>query len=161
MSNRVGIGIGDMYAIHVGNDFRTEFLVAGEPLHQIAPTIEVAQTKSVVVSSKAWDYVSNFINGGKQTNNGCWVIGSVDQQHLVTIFPPKPHFDVANRSEFSKNMITYCPETVRSTLSGGKADTVKSYMAAIRTVTVLFVNLPDIQVSRRHFLLLFFFFFLL
>jgi len=50
MYNRVGISVGDMYAIHVGNSIRTEFLVAGEPLHQLAPTIEAAQIKTVVLS---------------------------------------------------------------------------------------------------------------
>lgn len=102
MYNRVGISVGDMYAIHVGNANRTEFLVAGEPLHQLAPTIEAAQIKTVVLSAKAYEFVKNFCKDWTRTTNGCWQVGAVENQHLLSSFPPTGAPDLAGQRESSK-----------------------------------------------------------
>lgn len=144
MTNRVAIGFGDMYGLHVGTSRRTEFLIMGEPIQQITLAIKCAFTKSLVVSSVVWDLIGPFCTGTK-LNNSCFQVHCVNQP-ITNYFPQNVSLKL--NSSNSNLLLSYVPESVCKTFTSGLATSIKGYLAEIRTVTVLFFNLPDIQANE-------------
>ena len=64
LSMRVGVGAGNVFAVHIGGVFnRWEFLVAGEPLGQVSLAEQQAHPGQLILSPEAWALVQDRCDG--------------------------------------------------------------------------------------------------
>jgi class 3 adenylate cyclase/tetratricopeptide (TPR) repeat protein len=166
---RIGVAAGDVATVRVGGVYgRWEFLISGAPLAAVAAAERLAQPSEVVLTPAAWELVAEScagtpILGAKVTR---WqrdkVIGpehvTLSPPHLVTPssfftrldsihtpltprqalpYPPAPGMDMLLRS--------YIPGAVLSRLVAEQA----TWLAELRRVTVIFVNLPVGDLATR------------
>lgn len=59
----LGLGAGTVLGVDLGNQFRREYVVAGEPLKQLSEAEQQAQSGQVVLSPQAWEYVREVCIG--------------------------------------------------------------------------------------------------
>ncbi|MEI6043863.1 MAG: adenylate/guanylate cyclase domain-containing protein [Chloroflexota bacterium] len=144
---KIGIGAGEVFTMHVGGVWgRWELLVAGDPLVQIGAAEHQARPGDVVLSPQAWALVADECLGQPQA------AGCVRLETLLNSSSVLPDFSTALNlpkwlalsSPFEKEMVelalrSYIPGAIIARLMAGQS----GWLAELRRVTVLFVNLPD------------------
>jgi class 3 adenylate cyclase/tetratricopeptide (TPR) repeat protein len=136
LSMRVGIAAGDVVTMHVGGvRERWELLIAGPPLEQVGSAEHQAKPGDVVVSAEAWARVRGACTGIELEH------GAV---RLVAVRKPVPSYQLtaplsAAMSEAA--LWAYIPGAIRARLAAGQT----GWLAELRRVTVLFVNLPGLR----------------
>jgi class 3 adenylate cyclase/tetratricopeptide (TPR) repeat protein len=136
LSLRVGIGAGEVVAAHVGGlQDRWELLLAGTPLIQMSAA-QQAQPGETVLSAEAWALVQEVCAGTPLGGGGVRLDAVAPSLPLraAPIPPPVPEADAA--------LWGYLPGALRSRLAAGQT----GWLAELRRVTVLFVNLLDLNV---------------
>ncbi|MBN1954506.1 MAG: AAA family ATPase [Anaerolineae bacterium] len=137
LSLRVGIGVGEeLLAVHIGGVFgRWEFLVAGEPVVSTGQAERDARPGWVVLSSRAWELIGERGVGHVLPSKNVWLTGIKAPLALR----PAPSFALPPDREAA--LRAYIPGAILSRLAAGQA----GWLAELRLVTVLFVNLPDMD----------------
>lgn len=137
---RIGVAIGNMSTLQVGGVYgRWEFLVTGQPLVQMNQAERLAKPGQVVVTPEAWQLIQPFCVGEEvesESSSGFVRIAKVHQPipaQAAQIPELRPSMDVALRS--------FIPGAVISRLVAGET----SWLAELRRVTVLFINLPTLD----------------
>jgi class 3 adenylate cyclase len=163
MALRIGVAAGDMVAIQVGGVYgRWEFLVAGEPLIQMGAAERLACPGEVVLAPNAWALVSDHCAGtplsakSQEIRDRSLEIASQAPSsklqaprlymRLDTIhapLPPRPAQRPALVPGMDTALRSFIPGAVLSRLVAGET----SWLAELRRVTVLFINLPLIGAS--------------
>ncbi len=168
LSLRVAIGAGRVAMVHIGGVYgRWECLVTGPPLIQIGAAGGLAQPGEVVLAPDAWALVSDVCAGtpildDKMTR---WQDDKVTDTAYQTPSPPHPLTPSSCQAvrlddvlaplplrplppfslvpEMDAALRAYIPGAILSRLVAGQS----GWLAELRRVTVMFINLPGIDHS--------------
>jgi class 3 adenylate cyclase len=132
LSLRLGVGAGEVKALHVGGvGGRWQLLLSGAPLLQVSLAEQRAAPGEAVLSSQAWELVRDACTG--QLLPGGYL-------RLTTCDAP-PALRALSRptQDLGDAVQAYVPEVVGARLAAGQAE----WLAELRRVTALFLNLLD------------------
>jgi class 3 adenylate cyclase/tetratricopeptide (TPR) repeat protein len=135
---KIGIGVGDFTCMHLGGEFeRWEVLLTGIAFVQSFSAVDHAHAGQVVASLQAWSHLQNDFRG-TQLQMGSVLVES-GPEGMERSNPPTPDSPTIYPPEAA--MLAYVPGTVTSRLAAGQ----ESWIGELRVVSVLFVNLPDLN----------------
>ena len=129
---KIVLGVGDVVAMQLGGvGERWECVVAGEPLIQVNLAEPLTEPGDVVVSPEAWAFLAPYASG---------TLLRVETVRLQSITTPlsiqtAPPLDLS--PSLAGALQAYIPSTVLTRLAAGQDD----WLAELRSVTVLFINL--------------------
>ncbi len=140
LSLRVAVGAGDVAAVYVGGEFqRWEFMLMGSPFAQVGRAEKQSRPGDVILSPEAWWLVRDRCQG--------LVLPTADV-HLHAVrdgLPPQaldaPPLPAETETALVSQLWAYVPAAIRARLQAGQT----GWMAELRRITVLFVNLPDVN----------------
>lgn len=135
LSLKISVGVGNLGIVHVGGGRdRWEFFLAGQPVEQVGQAARYAHPGEVVLSAAAWAVLRDR-GDGKPLPHG--------SQRLDALcpLPPCAAPALALRTEMAEAMRVYLPGAVRARLAAGH----DAWLGELRRITVLFLNLPDVQ----------------
>lgn len=136
LSLRVTVGAGDVVTMYVGGVLgRWELLLAGAPLVQMGLAQKQAQPGEVVLSRQAWERVYDRCVGAP-LDLGHVRLHAVE--HPVRLFP-------AVRPALAPETAAALRGCVPATVASRLADAQVGWLNELRRVTVLFVNLPELN----------------
>ena len=137
LTSKVGIGAGEVVAMYVGGARdRRELILAGDSLAQIGIAERMARPGEVIVSAEAW----GLIHGSGQVVDA----GYVRLEGVESPPPPRPLDSPVLGPEARGLLLSYIPGAIRSRLEAGQTD----WIAELRRLTVIFVNLPPLPSDR-------------
>jgi predicted ATPase/class 3 adenylate cyclase len=132
LSLRLGVGAGEVMALHVGGfDGRWQLLLSGAPLLQVSRAEQRAAPGEAVLSPQAWELVRDACTGQILPGGYLRLTAADDSQALRARHRPT--------QELGDAVYAYVPEVVRARLAAGQAE----WLAELRRVTPLFLNLLD------------------
>lgn len=141
---KLAISLGKISTIHVGGVFnRWEFLITGAPLVELGIANNLARAGEILITPSAWKMIRNDSNAQavefelKDTIAQGGHLMSLNKPSSIFSAPPKPA--IPDGSENS--LRPYIPGAVINRLTAGQS----SWIAELRRVTVLFINLPDLD----------------
>lgn len=133
---RVGVGAGPFHLICVGGVFqRWEFVCVGPPVLEATLAAGVGDTGQVVLGAVAAGYV---LPAGYGTE---LAPGFARLDELVEEPLPPPHPTVAVTDAAVPNLLGFVPAAIHNRLAARQS----SWLAELRRLTVLFVNLPGMS----------------
>lgn len=136
LSLRIGIGAGEVATTPLGGVYgRWEILVAGAPLVQMSTAERRAHPGEVIVAPEAWAWLAGRALGE--------AVGR-DFMRLEAIsdrLPPRPLQPTPLPGVAEAALHAYIPGAIRSRLAAGQG----GWLAELRGVTVIFINLPDLN----------------
>lgn len=145
---KLAVSMGSITSAHVGGVFnRWEFLLTGNPLIEVGIANNLAQAGEILVTPSAWKLIRNdsigepiefelkdtIAQGGRLT--GLNKPSSI----FTTPNPPVIPEGVEN------SLRAYIPGAIINRLTAGQS----AWIAELRRVTVLFINLPDLNQSTE------------
>ena len=165
----IGIGAGDLMSLHVGgvNEF-WQYLVAGQPLSQMALAEVQAKSGEACISSEGWALIQHYCEGTplesgvvrlnqvkKKSEEQLRSNFGAGEEHLLTPgqlcdsssqFPiPQSQFSNPNSPilmpEMVKILRRYISPGILVRLEAGQSQ----WLSELRRVTVLFIGLPPIK----------------
>jgi class 3 adenylate cyclase len=132
---RVGIGAGDVVTSQVGGVAgRWELLVAGAPLAQVGQAESLADPGQVILSKEAWALVAPKADG-QPVAGGYARLDRVREPLPIRALRTPVLGPAAEPA-----LHAYIPANVAVRLDAGQTQ----WLAELRRVTVLFINLPDL-----------------
>lgn len=135
---RVGVGAGEVTTMHLGGSFgRWELLVTGEALVQASRAETEARPGEVLIARDAWPLVAGACRGQPLPS------GAVRLAELNAVLPPRRLQLPAMRPAMAEALRAYLPKAILARLDAGQS----AWLAEQRPVTVLFVNVPELQAS--------------
>jgi predicted ATPase/class 3 adenylate cyclase len=134
LSVRLGVSAGSLRALELGGLHGRRFcLLGGEPLDTASSSSEVAQTGEVVVDADRWSLLAARAGGEPVPRGGV---------RVVTLQPaPELPSRAVPPSVAAALLAPYIPPPVMSREGIGQGN----WLAELRRVTVVFVNLPGID----------------
>jgi class 3 adenylate cyclase/tetratricopeptide (TPR) repeat protein len=135
LSLHVSIGAGKIVLLHLGGVFgRWELLVTGNPLVQVGLADKQAKPNEVLLSPQAWQYLSE--RGQVEPCQGGFV-------RLVSVNPlPLRPLQWPILPPTALSVLWSCiPRAVLNRLREGQSQ----WLAELRCLTILFINLPDLN----------------
>ncbi|EDQ88063.1 uncharacterized protein MONBRDRAFT_32966 [Monosiga brevicollis MX1] len=153
----MGLGVGKLAAIHVGGVFKCwEYVLAGQPLKQIAIAEANSIAGEVVLSPESHDLLGDLVEVDPLTNpvvdasaDGFSDIDylkrfvklrSVDTEHVITDCTP-PVLPVT--TSLVPYMARYIPKVARVRLEASTAE----HIAELRTLSIVFVNIRGLRLE--------------
>lgn len=141
---KLAVSMGKIDTAHVGGVFnRWEFLMTGTPLVELGIANNIAQAGEILITPSAWKLIRNDCNGEamefelKDAIAQGGRLESLNKPSSIFTQPKKPVIP-----EGAENSLRpYIPGAVINRLTAGQG----SWIAELRRVTVLFVNLPDLD----------------
>jgi class 3 adenylate cyclase/predicted ATPase len=132
---RMGLGAGNITLMHLGGIYgRWEFVITGPPLNQVSQAEAHAQPSEVIVSPEAWAFLQPHCIGQLR----------LDDYVRLEAMEPKPDLPVGRSlvvpAEAESALRAYIPGAILARLAAGHS----GWLAELRRVTVLFINLPDL-----------------
>lgn len=141
MQWRVGIGAGTVYAMALGGAMgRSEFFVGGDPLVQMGRAERIAAPGEVVLSPEAWAQIGHQARGTRLADRLVRlhaVSPSARAQEPIGADPPAVDPDALRG---------FMPNAVLSRIDAGQ----RAWIAEHRPISVLFINLPDVDGVGAH-----------
>eukprot|EP01125_Pyxidicula_operculata_P011726 TRINITY_DN3840_c0_g1_i1.p1 TRINITY_DN3840_c0_g1~~TRINITY_DN3840_c0_g1_i1.p1 ORF type:complete len:2470 (+),score=543.28 TRINITY_DN3840_c0_g1_i1:39-7448(+) len=158
-----GIGAGGISGLHVGGvNGRLEYLIAGEPLEQVSECEKRAQPGQVYISHDAWQNVrlthpdAIVVGMLKSTFSGKKMrkkkMSDIDTAYLLMevnapVRSNSSKDDIILPEKILKEKIAmYCPSAVTKRLTAPQEE---GFMAEMREISVIFVNLQFIYVKGK------------
>ena len=141
---KLAISLGKISTVHVGGVFnRWEFLITGTPLVELGIANNLAKAGEILITPSAWKLIHNDCYATpmefelKDTiAQGGW-LESLNKPSSIFSSPQKPVIP-----ESAENSLRpYIPGAIINRLTAGQG----SWIAELRRVTVLFVNLPGLD----------------
>lgn len=141
---KLAVSMGDITSAHVGGVFnRWEFLLTGNPLVEVGIANNLAKAGEILVTPSAWKLIRNdsiaepiefelkdtIAQGGRL--NGLNKPSSIFNSPEAPVIP----------SGVENSLRPYIPGAIINRLTAGQS----SWIAELRRVTVLFINLPDLD----------------
>ncbi|HMB22979.1 MAG TPA: adenylate/guanylate cyclase domain-containing protein, partial [Anaerolineales bacterium] len=141
---KLAISMGKIGTAHVGGVFnRWEFLMTGTPLVELGIANNLASPGEILITPSAWKLIRNDCNAEamefelRDTIAQGGRLESLNKPSSIFSEPKKPVIP-----EGAENSLRpYIPGAVINRLTAGQA----SWIAELRRVTVLFINLPDLD----------------
>jgi class 3 adenylate cyclase len=136
LSMKIGVGTGDFTCMHLGGEFhRWEVLITGLAFVQSFSALEHAKAGQVVVSLQCWTHVENDFRATPLQMGSMLVDGGHGHE------PPRPAPAASFTETMRDGMSRYVPATVTARLAVNQ----ENWIGELRMVTVLFVNLPELN----------------
>jgi len=137
---RIGLGTGEVFTMHLGGEYgRWEFLIAGDPLTQVSLAEQQAQPGQLVLSPESAALIQNQCTGQSLPGGG-WLLESLRDPRPLPPRPPSQASDLPS-PEIEAALRAYLPGAILARLAAGQS----GWMAELRRVTVMFVNLPALN----------------
>ena len=138
LTSKVGIGAGEVSALFVGGERqRWEWLLAGPPLVQMGLAEHLARPGDVVLSPEAWAVVREGCVGDP-------LEGGFVRFRRARGIAPKALEPTRPALEAEASVRALIPAAIRARLDAGQT----AWLAELRRVTVLFINLPLMDCDR-------------
>ncbi len=136
LSLRVALGAGPLRYLQIGGMYgRWESVIAGRPLSQVGGCSHLGQPGEVVASAEAWPLLADNFRG-EEVEHGVHRI--VDSRAIAEFAPlHKP----AVSEELREHLKHFIPAAIHRRIDAGQG----VWLAELRRVTVLFINLPDMH----------------
>jgi class 3 adenylate cyclase len=132
---RVGIGAGEVVVLDVGGVLdRRELLVAGGAVQQTVGAVRQARPGQVVVAPEAWSLLEGSCVGERLA------AGGVHLTSAPAMPPPGPGQRPPLPEDLGAALLPYLPRALLGPLLAGQEE----WLAELRRVTVIFVNLRDL-----------------
>jgi predicted ATPase/class 3 adenylate cyclase len=132
---RMGLGAGNIAMMHLGGVYgRWEFVITGPPLSQVSQAEAHAQPGEVIASAEVWALLQPQCTGQPLTQ------GYVRLQAMEPILDPSVRTHQVLSAEVETALRAYIPGAILARLAAGQS----GWLAELRRVTVLFINLPDL-----------------
>jgi class 3 adenylate cyclase len=136
LAMRVSVAAGEVAVLHVGGEFgRWEFTLAGEPLNRVGAASDITQPGEVVAGPQAWALLKDLAVAGRSHESGVHIPALVEHPE------PLARKSVAISTEFEEPLRGYLPAAIVRRIIAGQTD----YLGEVRYLTIIFVNLPDIN----------------
>lgn len=138
LSIHIGIGAGEVSSFHLGGVLgRWEMVIAGPPLVQVAAAVTRAKNGEVVLSPETGSLLGERCEGETCDGPGSGILLRAVREPLPLLcpvhLPPEPAVHAALQG--------YLPGAIRARLAAGQS----GWLAELRRVSVMFVNLPDLN----------------
>ncbi len=137
LSMKLVIAVGETLIQTLGGIFgRWELLVAGNPLSQISTANKYAKAGQILISPETLDLIKNKVE-----------VNIEDHCHTIELqnITNKETFPVINKpkalAQSTAALRSFIPGAIRSRIDAGQTD----WLAELRNITVLFINLPDLN----------------
>lgn len=136
LSIKLAIGSGEVLIQTLGGIFgRWEFLVAGSPLNQISDANKYAKAGQILISPEVLDLIKDNIEVVTDENHSIQLKNITNPQSFTPINRIKA------TAQTAAAMRAFIPGAIRTRIDAGQTD----WLAELRNITVLFVNLPDLN----------------
>lgn len=141
---KLAVSLGNISTIHVGGVFnRWEFLITGVPLVELGIANNLAKAGEILITPSAWKLIHNDSNA--QVIDFELKDAIAQGGRLVSLNKPSSIFSSPKKpiipSGAENSLRPYIPGAVINRLTAGQS----SWIAELRRVTVLFINLPDLD----------------
>jgi class 3 adenylate cyclase/tetratricopeptide (TPR) repeat protein len=141
---KLAVSLGKISTIHVGGVFnRWEFLITGTPLVELGIANNLAKAGEILITPSAWKLIRNDSNA--QVMEFELKDAIAQGGHLVSLNKPSSIFSAPKKAVIpngaENSLRPYIPGAVINRLAAGQS----SWIAELRRVTVLFINLPDLD----------------
>lgn len=144
LTMRVGVSVGELSFLHLGGAFqRWELLVVGEPLVRASLAEQRAEPGQVLLSPEAWVLIEGRAQGERLGGNGKGGESALVRLRAITVPPPPvavPTLPLHLKLDEGQ-LQSYIPGAILHRLLAGQS----SWLAELRRLTVLFINLPDLS----------------
>ncbi len=138
LSLHVGIGAGNVSAVHVGGIYdRWELVVSGETLRQVSLAEQQATAGQVVISREVAALLGGLASGEILPG------GDVRLHQLQHPLSPKSAAPVDLSEAMSAALAAFTPAALRTRLTTMQGD----WVAELRRLSIVFINLPDLGQS--------------
>ncbi|MCB0212683.1 MAG: AAA family ATPase [Anaerolineae bacterium] len=138
LAARLNIGAGEVLVMHLGGVYsRWEFLISGTPIHQITTLDRQPDPGLICLSPEAWMLVQDKCRGQRLLG------GHVNLEALGEPLPLRPRLPDPLPTAGEVALRPYIPAAILSRISAGQ----NGWLAEMRRITTLFVNLPDITAT--------------
>jgi class 3 adenylate cyclase len=141
---KLAVSAGSITTAHVGGVFnRWEFLLTGNPLVEVGIANNLAQADDILITPSAWRLIRNDCNAEmvefelKDAIAQGGRLNSLNKPSSIFETPRKPAIPEGAES----SLRPYIPGAIINRLTAGQS----SWIAELRRVTVLFINLPEID----------------
>ena len=141
---KLAVSAGSITTAHVGGVFnRWEFLLTGNPLVEVGIANNLVQSGEILVTPSAWRLIRNDCNAElvefelKDAIAQGGRLMSLNKPSSIFETPGKP----AIPDGVESSLRPYIPGAIINRLTAGQS----SWIAELRRVTVLFINLPEID----------------
>jgi class 3 adenylate cyclase/tetratricopeptide (TPR) repeat protein len=141
---KLAVSMGKIGTAHVGGVFnRWEFLITGTPLVELGIANQIAQAGDILITPSAWKLIRNDCDGVpiefelKDTIAQGGRIEGLNKPSSIFSMPKK----LMIPEGVENSLRPYIPGAVINRLTAGQS----SWIAELRRVTVLFINLPDLD----------------
>lgn len=136
LSLRVALGAGPVRFLQIGGMYgRWESVIAGNPLSQVGDCSHLGEPGEVVVSAEAWPYLAAGFSGDEVEHGVHRLLASEQVAELSPL--PMPVVDESKRDLLKR----FIPAAIHHRIDAGQG----VWLAELRRVTVLFINLPDMH----------------
>ena len=145
---KLAISMGRISTAHVGGVFnRWEFLITGTPLVELGIANSLAQASEILITPSAWKLIRNDCRAEPMEFELRDAIAQGGR--LESLNKPSSIFSTPKKlviPEGSENSLRpYIPGAIINRLTAGQS----SWIAELRRVTVLFINLPDLDQNTK------------
>lgn len=156
LSMRMAIGVGEVDTMYIGGAFgRWEFLIAGEPILQVSLVERQVQPGDVVLSPQAWALVQDACTGSPLKPDAPDAEQAVQLENVQLPVLPRRLAVPSLDEQAEAALRAHIPGAILARLSAGQGGAGKSesepaaadWLAELRRVSVLFINLPDLSRS--------------
>lgn len=141
---KLAISMGEITTVHVGGVFnRWEFLLTGTPLIELGIANQIAWAGDILITPSAWKLIRNDVNAEpiefelKSTIAQGGRLESLNKPSSIFHVPAPPVIPEG----VENSLRPYIPGAIINRLTAGQS----SWIAELRRVTVLFINLPDLD----------------
>ena len=145
---KLAVSTGSITAVHVGGVFsRWEFLLAGNPLVELGIANTLAKAGEILVTPSAWrlirnDSIADFVEF--ELKDAIAQGGRLDRLNKPSsVSTTYRRIQIPEGADNS--LRAYIPGAIINRLSAGQS----SWIAELRRVSVLFINLPDIDQTTK------------
>ena len=145
---KLAVSMGRISTVHVGGVFnRWEFLITGTPLVELGIANNIARAGDILITPSAWKFIRNDCDA--ETMEFELKDAIAQGGRLKSLNKPSSIFDVPQQPavpEGAENSLRpYIPGAIINRLTAGQG----SWIAELRRVTVLFINLPGVDQDTR------------
>ncbi len=145
---KLAISSGGIIATHVGGVFsRWEFLLAGNPLVELGIANNLAKAGEILITPSAWRLIHNDSLAALmefELKDAIAQGGKLDKLNKPSsLLTKRQQVDIPAGAENS--LRAYIPGAIINRLSAGQG----SWIAELRRVSILFINLPDIDQNTK------------
>lgn len=151
------LSCGTVTEVHFGgHQDRWEYVICGDPVTQLGPSLESARAGETVIHGTIFDTVTKFLTTEGINERDIWDVSPVgpdyflervdvhhsgDLKDMVSLLIEK--LPSSRVKSVEKHMSSYIPRPVLAAINAGNAGLI----GELRQVTILFINLPDFQYS--------------